>query len=80
MGFLDRLTRLERKAAPPTGTLRLPDGELVRYHTEEMLSALGAVIRGEEHRLLPLIREAERVEGLAAVVKAVQRNKEEHGR
>jgi len=71
MGLRDRLRRLE-KDAPLGGTLLLPDGTQVRYGPEEMLDALCAAIEGDEHRLIPYLREIPTREGMPGLIRALE--------
>lgn len=72
MGVRRRLGKLETEAAGLYETLRLPDGSRVLYTGEEMLHALSASIRGEEHRLLPHVREADTREGMPGLIRALE--------
>jgi len=63
MGLRGRMSRLEKQADSLYRTLRLPDGTEVRYISEEMLCAVSAAIRQEEHRLLPYIRQMDTKSG-----------------
>ena len=78
MGLRSRLRRLE---GDPTlgGVLTLADGTSVRYGPYEMLDALYAAIEGEEHRLLPYLRQMHTNEGMAGLVKAMDGEREPHG-
>jgi hypothetical protein len=66
------LKRLEREAGPLCGTLRLPDGREVSYEREEMLEALLAAIDGQEHRLLPYLRQMPTREGMPGLIRALE--------
>ena len=72
MGLRDRLKRLEREAGDLHGTLRLPDGTEIRYEGGEMLDALLAAIDGQEHRLLPYLRQIEASEGMPGIIRAIE--------
>lgn len=72
MGIRGRLERLETEAAGLYETLRLPDGSAVLYTGEEMLGALSAAIRREEHRLLPRIRKVDTREGMPGLIRALE--------
>ena len=71
MGLRDRLRKLE---GDPTlgGTLTLEDGTEVRYGPYEMLGALHAAIDGEDHRLLPYLRQIPTREGMPGLVRAIE--------
>jgi len=68
------MRRLERNAGPLYGTLRLPDGTEIRYEGGEMLDALLAAIDGQEHRLLPYLRQAGpgTNEGMPGIIRAIE--------
>jgi hypothetical protein len=68
------IKRLEREAGDFHGTLRLPDGTEIRYEGGEMLDALLAAIDGQEHRLLPYLRQAEpeTTEGMPGLIRAIE--------
>ena len=70
------LKRLEREAGPLCGTLRLPDGREISYEREELFDALLAAIEGQEHRLLPYLRQMPSREGMPGVVKALERSED----
>lgn len=55
-GVRDRLRRVEQEAEGLYQTLTLEDGTKILYESEEMLDAISAAIRGEENRLLPVLR------------------------
>ena len=71
MGLRDRLRRLEQDAELG-GTLTLPDGTAVRYGPGEMLDALYAAMEGQEHRLLPYLRQIPTREGMPGLVRAIE--------
>ena len=66
------LKRLEREAGLLCGTLRLPDGREVSYEREEMLEALLAAIDGQEHQLLPYLRQMPTSEGMPGLIRALE--------
>jgi hypothetical protein len=72
MGLRDKIKRLEREAGPLRGTLRLPDGREVSYERGELFDALLAAIEGQEHRLLPYLRQMPGREGMPGVIKALE--------
>jgi len=75
VGLRDRLRKLEKDApAKLGGTLQLPDGTEVRYGPEEMLDALCAAIEGDEHRLLPYLRQmpSEAKQGMPGLIRAIE--------
>jgi hypothetical protein len=72
MGLRRWVKRLERDAEGLHHTLRLPDGTEVRYTGEEMLHAVSAAIRREEHRLLPHIRQMDTTEGMPGLIRAIE--------
>ena len=71
------MSRLERQANGLFRTLRLPDGAEVRYTSEEMLGAVCAAIRQEEHRLLPYVRQLDTTQGMPGLIRALE---ESHAR
>jgi hypothetical protein len=66
------MSRLEKHADVLYRTLRLPDGTEVRYTSEEMLCAVSAAIRQEEHRLLPYIRQIDSKDGMPGLIRALE--------
>jgi hypothetical protein len=72
MGLRDKLRRLEDAASEFYGTLSLPDGTEIRYQGEEMLDALLATIDGQEHRLLPYLRQIDTNEGMPGLIRAIE--------
>jgi hypothetical protein len=72
MGLRGKIKRLEREAGLLRGTLRLPDGREVSYEREELFDALLAAIDGQEHRLLPYLRQMPSREGMPGVIKALE--------
>ena len=48
----------------------------MRYEPEEMLGAISAAIRGEEHRLLPLVRREGARRGLPGLINALEASQE----
>jgi hypothetical protein len=72
MGLRGWLKRMEREAGPLRSTLRLPDGREVGYEREEMLEALLAAIDGQEHRLLPYLRQMPAREGMPGLIRALE--------
>jgi hypothetical protein len=73
VGLRGRLRRLE-KDVPTGGTLQLPDGTQIRYGPEEMLDALCAALEGDEHRLIPYLRQipSEAGEGMPGLIRAIE--------
>lgn len=76
MSLRSRLQRAERKAAASSEVLRLPDGTEVKYSASEMLEALSATIRRQDHRLRPHVRASGTNEGLPGLVRALQESRE----
>ena len=76
MGLRDRLRRLEQDA-PLGGTLRLPDGTEIRYGPEELLDALCAAIEGEQHRLLPYLRQIDTNQGMPGLIRALEGSRDD---
>jgi hypothetical protein len=72
MGLRGKIKNLERLASPLRGTLHLPDGREVSYEREEMLEALLAAIDGQEHRLLPYLRQMPTREGMPKHIRALE--------
>ncbi len=70
-----RLERLELEAAGLYETLHLPDGTGMLYTGEEMLDALSAAIRHEEHRLLPHVRQVDTNEGMPGLIRALEESR-----
>jgi hypothetical protein len=79
MGLRARLSRLEQKAGESYQTLRLPDGQVIRYESEEMLAALSACIAKREHRLLQYIRRIDTNEGMPGLIRAIEGSRERYG-
>lgn len=75
MGLRGRIRRLERVAEGLYRTLRLPDGARVLYRDEEMLGALSASIRGEEHRMLPHVRQVDTREGMPGLIRTLEESR-----
>ena len=71
-----RLDRLQHESEGLFHTLILEDGTKVRYEPEEMLDAISAAIRGEEHRLLPLVRREGARRGLPGLINALEASQE----
>jgi hypothetical protein len=71
-GVRGRLDRLQQESEGFFETIVLEGGTRVRYAPEEMLDALSAAIRGEEHRLLPLVRRKGTRQGLAGLINALE--------
>jgi hypothetical protein len=71
-GMKDRLRKVEQEAEELYQTLTLEDGTKIRYEPEEMLDAISAAIRGEEHRLLPLVRRKGTRQGLPGLINALE--------
>ena len=72
MGPRGRLRHLETATEGLYKTLRLPDGTTVRYTGEEMWDAVIAALDGEEHRLLPCLREMNPDRGLPSLIRAIE--------
>jgi hypothetical protein len=72
MGLRGRMSRLEKQADGLYRTLRLPRGTEVRYSSEEMLYAVSAAIRREEHRLFPYTRQMDTKEGMPGLIRAIE--------
>ena len=73
------LGKLEQKAQMHTYVLRLPDGEEVRYTSEDELEAFSAVMAKEEHWLVPYFLQADTSEGFPGLVRALSRARVEQG-
>jgi hypothetical protein len=70
------MSRLERQANGLFRTLRLlPDGAEVRYTSEEMLGAVCAAIRQEEHRLLPYVRQIDTTQGMPGLIRQLEESR-----
>jgi hypothetical protein len=73
VGSVDRrLDKLEQEAEGLFDTIVLEDGTRIRCEPGEMLDAVSAVINGEDHRLLPLIRREGTRQGLAGLINALE--------
>ncbi len=78
MHFRSRLRRLERETEGHYETLRLPDGTEVRYRAGsphepgDAYGAFVAAMNGEDHWLLPCIRQAETTTGLPGLIRAIE--------
>jgi hypothetical protein len=66
------IKRLEREAGDLHGTLRLPEGTEIRYEGGEMLDAFLAAIDGQEHRLLPYLRQIDTTQGMPGLIRAIE--------
>ena len=71
-GIRGRLDRLQHESEGLFETIVLEDGTKVRYELGEMLDAVSAAIRGEEHRLLPLVRREGTRQGLPGLINALE--------
>jgi hypothetical protein len=72
MGLRSRLEHLEKLSDGLYRTLNLPDGQQIRYTHEEMMAAVIAAIRQEEHRLLPYIRQMDTKKGMPGLIRALE--------
>jgi hypothetical protein len=77
VGLRGRMSRLEKHAGVLYRTLRLPDGQQIRYTDGEMLGAVSAAIHQEQHRLLPYVRRIATKEGMPGLIRALE---ESHAR
>jgi hypothetical protein len=77
-----RLQRLEKLEGEAFGVLTLPDGTSVRYRHGslneggDMYSAFCACMAGEEHWLLPYIRQMDSAEGFPRLIRALEDSRE----
>jgi hypothetical protein len=78
MGVKDRLRRLEQQTESYYNTLRLPDGTEVRYragsphNSGDAFNAFIASMKGEEHWLLPYIRQMDTTTGFSGLINALE--------
>lgn len=72
MGLRDKLRRLEESTEGLYETLRLPDGTKVHYTGGEMLDAMSAAIHGQEHHLLPYVRQMDTNQGMPGLIRALE--------
>lgn len=70
-----RLGKLERAADGAFHTVTLDDGTKVRFQPEEMLGAISAAVRREEHWLLPVLRTLETTEGVPGLIRALEESR-----
>ena len=71
-GVRGRLDRLEHESEGLFETIVLEDGTKIRHEPKEMMDAVSAAIRGEEHRLLPLVRREGGRQGLPGLINALE--------
>ena len=74
-----RLERAEKGAQDVFRTLTLPSGERFRYRDEEVVPALSAAIRQQEHRLHAPVLQAERA-SLPSMLRLIRRLLESRAR
>jgi hypothetical protein len=78
----NRLKRLETLEGEVLGVLPLPNGERVRYrrgsHHDggDLYDAFLACMKGQEHWLLPYIRQMETTEGFPGLIRALEASRE----
>jgi hypothetical protein len=78
----NRLKRLEALEGEVIGVLTLPSGESVRYRRGsahdggDIFEAFLACMNGEEHWLLPYIRQMDTREGLPGLIRALEGSRE----
>ena len=78
MGLSDKLKRLEELESEAIGVLTLPDGSSVRYRrgslneVGDLFEAFLACMDGQEHWLLPYIRQMDTNQGLPGLVRAIE--------
>lgn len=78
MGLRERLRKLEKASGGEFDTLTLPDGSEITYPTEDVYPAIVALLDGEEHYLLPYLRQAEPKTGLPGIVWALEGGADGH--
>ena len=75
-GVRGRLDRLQHESEGLFKSIVLEDGTKIRYEPEELLDAVSAAIRDEEHRLLPLVRREGARQGLPGLINALEASRE----
>jgi len=76
MRIRTKLDKLEKAAQQHCEVLRLPDGTQVRCASEDVLEALSATIFGQDHWLLPAIRQQDTNLCLLGLIRALERSRE----
>jgi hypothetical protein len=82
MGIRDKLRRLEQLEGETVGVLVLPDGSEVRYRLGspdeggDLYEAFLACMKGEEHWLLPYVRQIETTKGFPGLIRALEASRE----
>ena len=85
MRLRDKLKRLEALEGESIGVLTLPGGESVRYRLGsahergDMYEAFEACMKGEEHWLLPHVRQLGTREGMPGLIKALEESRARYG-
>ncbi len=78
----NRLKRLEALESELVGVLTLPSGESVRYRLGsphdggDLYEAFVACMKGEEHWLLPYVRQMDTTEGFPGLIRAIEGSRE----
>jgi hypothetical protein len=75
MGLRSRLEHLEKLSDGLYRTLTLPDGQQIRYTSEEMMSAVIAAMHDQEHRLLPYIRQLDTTQGMPGLIRQLEESR-----
>jgi hypothetical protein len=74
--LMNRIRKLEEQARQHFEVLLLPDGTQVRHTSEDVLEALSATLSGQEHWLLPAIRQVDTNLGLLGLICALESSRE----
>ena len=75
MGLRGRMSRLEKQADGLYRTLTLPDGQQIRYTSEEMMAAVIAAMHDQVHRLLPYLRQMDTKEGMPGLIRQLEESR-----
>jgi|GEM_PF-5192131 len=73
MKLSSRVARLEQSFKAVTASLIMRDGRRVQVSDVNILDCLVAAMHGEEHPLLPTVRDATREEGSGKILGLIQR-------
>jgi len=75
MGLKSRLEHLEKLSDGLYRTLTLPDGQQIRYTSEEMMAAVIAAMHDQEHRLLPYVRQLDTTQGMPGLIRQLEESR-----
>ena len=75
MGLESRLEHLEKLSDGLYRTLTLPDGQQIRYTSEEMMAAVIAAMHHQEHPLLPYIRQLDTTQGMPGLIRQLEESR-----